>query len=387
MLKIKDKKECTGCSACFNICPTKAISMEEDEEGFVYPKIDETKCIKCGLCEKTCPCINEIKNNNYSKPNVLAAWSLDNDNKKTSSSGGCFYEMAKYVINQGGVVIGAGFDENLNVIHKIATNIDELFELKGSKYVQSKIGNCYIKVKEYLNDNKLVLFVGTPCQVAGMYSYLKNKEYKNLYTADLICHGVPSTKVYRKYLEEISNSCNSKPLKITFRDKSNGWKKYRVKIDFKEKSYIKNASEDIYMRAFLSNICLRPSCYDCKFSKIPRIADITLGDFWGINNIDSKLDNDTGTSELVINSERGKKLLSNINENIFMKEVELDSGIKYNPCLVGSVKMPEKRKDFFKDLDIKSLNELEKKYFPKRNVMIRVIGKIKGKIYSIIKKV
>lgn len=386
MLKLKDKKDCTGCSACYSICPTKAIAMQEDNEGFVYPVIDETKCIKCGLCKKICPCINNKDNNNLKEPTMLAAWSLDFQNKETSSSGGCFYELAKYVIKQGGLVVGAGFDKGLNIVHKIVDNMDNLFELKGSKYVQSRIGDCYINVKENLDKDKIVLFVGTPCQVAGLYAFLKNKQYNNLYTADLICHGVPSTKVYRKYLEELSNKYKSNPISLTFRDKSNGWKKYKVKISFNNSTYIKNASEDIYMRAFLSNICLRPSCYECKFSKLPRVADITLGDFWGVKNVDNSLDDDTGTSELVINSEKGKELLSKIEKNVFVKEVELQDGIKYNPCLVGSVTKPKNREQFFIDLDKNSLSKLEKKYFPKRPIVIRIASKIMDKLYNMINK-
>lgn len=385
MLNIKDKKECTGCSACYSICPTKAISMIEDEEGFVYPNIDESKCIKCGICEKTCPCINEKENNNFSKPMVLAAWSLDNINKSESSSGGCFYELAKYIIDEGGVVIGAGFDEELNVVHKSVDKVEDLIKLKGSKYVQSRIKESFKQAKEYLESGRPVLFVGTPCQVAGVYAFLKNKEYPNLYTADLICHGVPSTKVYRKYLNELSLKYQSKPISLTFRDKSSGWKRYSVKVDFKDERYIKSASEDIFMRTFLSNLCLRPSCYDCKFSKLPRVADITLGDFWGIGNINSKLDDDTGTSELVINSEKGKKILKKIKDNIYVEEIDLESGIKYNPCLVGSVKMPDKRKEFFLDLDSNSLEELEKKYFAKQPFIIRFAKRVKNKIYSYIK--
>lgn len=387
MLKIKDKKECTGCSACYSICPTKAISMQKDEEGFTYPIIDESKCVNCGLCKKICPCINDIENANLKIPTMLAAWSVDSKNKETSSSGGCFYELAKYVIKLGGLVVGAGFDKELNVVHKIADRIDDLFELKGSKYVQSSLGDCYTKVKEYLDNNKIVLFVGTPCQVAGLYAFIKNKEYNNLYTADLICHGVPSSKVYRKYLEELKEKYNSKPTEISFRDKTYGWKKFSVKVIFEGNlKYIKDLGNDKFMRAFLSNICLRPSCYECKFAKLPRVADITLGDFWGVKNIDNSLDDDTGTSELVINSEKGKKLLSKIRDNIFVKELELTDGIKYNPCLIGSVNIPEKRTKFFIDLDKYSLAKLEKKYFPKRPLIIRIASKAKNTIYTLMKK-
>lgn len=385
MLKIKNKKDCTGCSACYSTCPTQAIAMIEDDEGFVYPQIDETKCIKCGLCEKTCPCIKEKKNNNYIKPKILAAWSLDKDNKLESSSGGCFYELAKYVLKQGGAVIGAGFDNELNVIHKVAESKEELLELKGSKYVQSKIDNAFINAKNILKKDRFLLFVGTPCQVAGLYAYLGNNKFDKLYTADLICHGAPSPKVYRKYLNEIKAKYKTKPTKISFRDKTYGWKRYSMKIIFNDKVYIERASENSYIRGFLSDLYLRPSCYDCKFSKLPRIGDITLGDFWGINNIESDLDDDIGTSELIINSDKGEYLMEKINSSVFVKEMDLDAGTKYNPSLICSSKEPKKRVEFFEQLDKQTFDKLSKRYFPKRAFIIRIVGKVKNKLHSFIK--
>jgi len=394
MLEIKDKKNCSGCSACCSICPVNAIEMIEDNEGFVYPIIEQEKCTKCGLCKKICPCINDKENKNTSKPQVLAAWSLDNKNKEQSSSGGCFYELAKYILKKNGCVAGAGFDEKLNIVHKIIDDEENLIELKGSKYVQSNIGDTYIKVKEALKNEKMVLFVGTPCQVAGLYSFLQYIEYDNLYTADLICHGVPSPKVYRKYLDELSNKYNSKPNKVNFRSKISGWKKYSMQIDFdNSQTYVKSSNEDIFMRGFLKNIYLRPSCHACKFAKIPRIADITLGDFWGIGEKDSRLDDDTGTSELIINSEKGKKILNEVKENLYLEEIDLEYGIKVNPCLVGSAKKSLQREKFFKELDKKSFEKLSEKYIIKEELfkkiyilILNILSKIKRKLIKLIKR-
>ena len=389
-----EKNKCTGCTACYSICPVNAIEMKEDNEGFIYPVIDENKCTKCGICEKTCPCINEKKNKNINIPKVLAAWSLDNKNKEQSSSGGCFYELAKYILKNKGIVVGAGFDNELNIVHKIIDDEENIIELKGSKYVQSHIGDTYIKIKEALKQGQLVLFVGTPCQVAGLYSFLRNKEYDNLYTADLICHGVPSPKVYKKYLDELSIKYNAKPIKVNFRSKSSGWKKFSMKIDFdNSQTYIKDLNEDLFMRGFLNNIYLRPSCYECKFAQIPRIADLTLGDFWGIGEKNPKLDDDTGTSELIINSEKGKKLLNEVKENLYMEEIDLEYGIKVNPCLVGSVKEPKQRKLFFDELDNKSFEKLIKKYIIKEKILyriyilvMRILYKIKRVLIKLIKR-
>lgn len=371
----KIKTSCTGCHACSSICPVKAIKMEEDSEGFLYPKVDEEKCIKCGLCVKSCPVLSKYKSENFETPKVLAAWSLDEKNKFTSSSGGCFYEFAKYIINLDGVVIGAGFDDKLNVIHKSVTTTNKLSDLKGSKYVQSSIGNSYLEVRDNLKKGKYVLFVGTPCQVSGLYSFLKKINIDKLYTADVICHGVPSPKVYRKYLNELKEKFDSNIKSISFRDKTKGWKNFSMKVCFENsKFYIEDLKKDKFIQGFLKNIYLRPSCYSCKFSNIPRVADITLGDFWEIEKRDKKLDDDTGTSELLINSEKGKELLNKVKKNIYLKEVDLDYGIKVNPCLIGSVKKNKIRKKFFRDLDKLNFNQLSEKYFKDNNNISKIIG-------------
>lgn len=385
MIEIKDKKKCCGCGACFNICPKNAIKMISDKEGFLYPKVDTEKCIKCGLCKKVCPILNDNRNNNFYNPKQYAAWSNDDKNRLSSSSGGLFYELANFILTNNGVVFGAGFDNELNVIHKVANNVEDLFELKCSKYVQSNLNDCYLNVKEMLSSEYKVLFVGTPCQVAGLYSFLRNKEYKNLYTIDFVCHGVPSPKVYRKHLSELESKFNCKAQHVYFRDKSNGWKKFNFKVEFENnKIYKKNLCEDLFIRGFLKNMYLRPSCHECKFSKIPRVSDITLGDFWGINSISNKLDDDKGTSQVLINSDKGKYLFDSVFSNIFISEVDLEFGKKVNPCLISSVNPDKNRDKFFKDLDKNDMKTLEKKYFPKPNFIKKSLIKFKSFIRIII---
>ena len=389
MIRILDKNKCSGCFACYNKCPVNAISMPEDENGFRYPVVDETKCIKCGLCKKVCVYNNSTVKQftNTNEPKIYAMKSLNDKNRLESSSGGIFTELSKYIFENNGVVFGAGFDKDLNVIHKAAKDIKELKELKGSKYVQSYVGKSYFEVEEFLKNDVLVMFVGTPCQIAGLYKYLGDKDYDNLYTVDLICHGVPSSKVYRKYLNELEVKNNSKISKIYFRDKEEGWTNFSIKVLFENRTqYRKNLNEDIYMKLFLRNICLRKTCYDCKFSKIPRIADITLGDYWGIKNKYPELDtDDKGISEVLINSAKGKEFINKINSKINMNDTDFQFGLSANPCIYRSVKEPKKREKFFGDLDKYSLEILKNKYCPDSNILTKVINKSKSILVKILK--
>ena len=219
MIDIKDKSKCCGCSACVNICPNNAISMDIDDDGFKYPIVDVGKCINCGLCEKACPYNNEyIKKNIYDKSIAYGGWNNDDEIRKKSTSGGIFSAISKYILNNNGVVCGAIYNEKFEVVHEIIDNIDDLEKIYGSKYVQSDLKDNFRRIKKYLNDGRLVLFSGTPCQVSGLNSFLV-KEYENLYTCDIVCHGVPSPKVFEKYKRELEEANNSEILNINFRDK------------------------------------------------------------------------------------------------------------------------------------------------------------------------
>ena len=383
MIKILNKKDCCGCSACEQKCPKNAITMKEDNEGFIYPIIDKNLCIDCGLCSNVCPIENEyIKKQSSDKPIVYAAWNNNECERKEASSGGSFVAIAEYIFSLGGIICGVGFDRNLNVMHKFANNMNELKEFKGSKYVQSNTNNTFSETKEYLEKDKVVLYTGTPCQISGLRSFL-GKEYEKLYTCDLVCHGVPSPKVYRKYLSERKQN-GTKIQKVFFRDKTTGWKRYSVRIDFdNDKSYIKKGSEDKYIIGFIKNIYLRPSCYDCKFSKLPRYSDITLGDFWGIGNKYPELDDDKGTSLLLINTKKGKQLFGFCKDKLYTKKCELEDAIKHNPCIVGSVNPDKNRDVFFQQIDSISFEKLSKKYFPPLSLTKKVYYKSRSLILKI----
>lgn len=383
MVNILNKKDCSGCRACKQICPKNAIKMIEDTEGFWYPAVDKEICINCNLCNKVCHIENEnINRDSFNKPLAYAAWNKDEEERKIASSGGSFEAISEYIFSLGGIVCGVGFDENLNVIHKFAKNKVELNEFKGSKYVQSNTNETFSKTKIYLEEGKVVLYTGTPCQISGLRSFLQ-KEYENLYTCDLVCHGVPSPKVYRKYISEKSKEYNSKVKNICFRDKTTGWKRFSLKMIFEnDKVQIEDLGKDKFVQGFLKDVYLRPSCYDCKSSKLPRYSDITLGDFWGVKEKYPELDDDKGTSLLLINTIKGKKLLKNIERNIFLKECDLKHAIKYNSAIISSVLKPKQRKNFFEEVDSKNFEELSKKYFKKNNILRKIFYKIKLRLLN-----
>jgi coenzyme F420-reducing hydrogenase beta subunit len=268
--KIKRKEDCTGCYACSQICPDeiKCISMVKDNEGFWYPKVDYSKCIKCGLCVDVCPILN-----NKVVENTPVAYACINKNKSIrleSSSGGLFSLIAEQVIEDGGVVFGAGFDENFEVMHSYIEKKNDIGKFRGSKYVQSKIGNTYKQAESFLKSGRKVLFTGTPCQIAGLKSFL-GEPYIGLLCVDLVCHGVPSPDVFKKYIKYRNEKANSQVKRISFRRKDEGWKRFSVSFLFEnDTEYRQNLNNDLYMKAFLKNICLRPSCYECKFKTLHR---------------------------------------------------------------------------------------------------------------------
>lgn len=375
MNTICDKNLCTGCTACFNICPNNAIYMEESSEGFTYPVIDKEKCISCGLCTKVCPILNNVKIEN--KPVAYACINKDEKVRNLSSSGGIFTVLAEEILKNDGVIFGATFDEEYNVVHEYIEKKEDLEKLRGSKYVQSSINDTYKRTKEFLENNRYVLFTGTPCQIEGLKKYLQ-KDYKKLYTQDIICHGVPSPKVWKKYLEYRKNKDKQKPQNISFRNKDNGWKLFNTKFEYSKFEYKQNQNEDIYMQAFLKNTSLRNSCYNCSFKKKNRVSDITLADFWGIENVLPEMDDNKGTSLVIVNSNKGEEFFEKIKNNINYKEVDLDEAIKYNKSMIESVKQDKNRKKFFENLDKMKFDKLVKKYTYKRGIIKRIYSKIKN---------
>ena len=366
---------CTGCTACKSICPRSAIMMQEDEEGFLHPVINNELCINCKLCEMVCPITKEI-NAEYEK--VYAAISRNDEQRFKSSSGGIFYEIAKIVLDCGGYVCGAAFDENNQVHHIIINDINDIDLLMRSKYVQSRMEDCFKQIKELLVAGKHVLFVGTGCQVNGLVSFLQ-KKYDNLITLDIICHGVPSPKVWKLYLDYLNKTLEKgiKVLNVNFRDKQQGWSKYGYSFELSNGVKIyESHEENIYSKIFLSNIALRPSCYNCHANGICRLSDVTLGDFWGSNNYELKLEhNDKGLSILVVHTKKGYLLLQE--DRIVLEEINSDA-LKYNPSYSKSCSVPKNRSSYITSLNDENFYELSVKASKSsRSLYKRIFSKIK----------
>ena len=368
MIEIRDKKDCCGCSACVQKCPRQCISIIEDREGFLYPIVNKETCIDCGLCEKVCPILHQGKEQ---KPlNVYAAKNIDEEIRKQSSSGGIFTHLAEEVIKEGGVVFGVKFDEHWEVKHDFTETIDGLGAFRGSKYVQSRIEDNYQKAETFLKQGRKVLFCGTPCQVAGLKRFLC-KEYDNLLTVDFVCHGVPSPSVWRSYLDETiarmcdKNSVSSDPISkdnvyiesISFRNKCSGWKKFSFALTLSAttRNGVKNTvslsevfSDNTFMKGFLANLYLRPSCYACPAKCGKSGSGITIGDLWGAPSIIGYNDDDIGTSLVLINRE--VPFLKN-NLSLWIKEIDYSSAFAYNSCIEKSVGEPKKRKLFYSEIE------------------------------------
>lgn len=349
------KTDCCGCHACYNACPVQCITMEERDDGFLYPYIDTTRCIHCNKCEYVCPMQKEVENVYDRK--AYAAHIRNEEQRMNSSSGAVFPLLSEYIISQQGCVYGAAFNSEFSVIHECVEEKKDLSQLYGTKYVQSKIGLQYQSVKEKLEQGKQVLFSGTPCQVAGLNEYLK-KDYSNLFTVDLICHGVPSPGAWDEFLKCRMGESSSSIKHISFRDKEDSWENYSLKIEFQNgKQYRKNRREDLYLIGFLDDIYLRESCYACDFRGVHRSSDITLGDFWGIEKIHPHMADDKGISVIVINTGKGKQLLDKIKAQLLIEEVDIQSVEKYNPSYIESVPMTKKRHRFYRYYKKKSFDK------------------------------
>lgn len=366
MIEIIDKKKCCGCGACVNVCPKRCIKLKPDFEGFLYPKVDIVSCINCGQCEHACPIINKKRLLSDECQQVFAALNTEFSARIGSSSGGIFSALATYIIACGGVVFGAAMSKDCKSVHHICVdNMEELSLLYGSKYVQSITVDVYDCVKEYLNCGTKILFSGTPCQISGLKLYLK-KEYNNLYTIDLICHGVPSQALWANYINSIEQKYNKTADTVNFRSKKFNWKSFTI-FRILKKHYYKLSDLDPYMYMFLNNYCLRPSCYNCQFKGISRSSDITLGDFWGIDEMEPDMNDGKGVSAVIINSSKGKKLLENINaESIYYKQVDFRifyEVFKKNNCsMFESPKIPVERETFYYELNSMQFKEFINKY-------------------------
>lgn len=347
MIKLSSKEDCCGCYACVATCPVSCISMQPDEEGFLYPVTDEDACIACGLCQKACPVIHT--SDSRKTLGVYAVKNKEDEIREKSSSGGVFSLLAERMIAEGGIVFGACFNDKNEVIHTYAATQEELAVFRGSKYVQSKIGNTYRLAEEFLQSGRRVLFSGTPCQILGLHRYLK-KTYPNLLTVDFICHGVPSPGVWQIYLQELRRKLSVEIIQnISFRDKKLGWKNFSFSFDSSKKDkilhYVAPKYLNHYMRGFLSDLYLRPICYQCPVRSLKSGSDITLGDFWGADRVLPEFCDDKGISAVLINSSVGMIYFNTL--SCEKKISSYEEVIKGNHSLETSHVKPAERAQFY----------------------------------------
>ncbi len=396
MINVLNLEDCCGCSSCVQVCPINCISFNEDKQGFRYPVVNQSICIDCGSCERACPILTP-----HSEHIPLLVYAAKNNNaeiRKNSSSGGIFTLLAERVISEGGVVFGARFDEHWEVVHDFTETVEGLAAFRGSKYLQSRIEDNYQKANSFLVKGRKVLFSGTPCQIAGLKSYLK-KDYDNLVCVDFVCHGVPSPKVWRRYLKEVARKSDKNSVSrmfisktdtliksVNFRDKATGWKKYSFTVSLSKTSVVGEQntvsqsaifSENAFMKAFLKNIILRPSCYACRFREGRSGSDITLGDFWGIDKFRPEVDDDLGVGLIMINSDKGSSICSSIFADCI--EMPYDDAKKHNPSIYSSSKIHPMRPYFFWSLD-KSFNLhrlIDRSVQYKPDIFYRVLRKLK----------
>lgn len=360
-LQNNNKKMCSGCTACENICPKNAIKMIEDLEGFKYPVIEKDKCTNCKLCENVCPSIK-----NYEENNISHAYGIKHKNeeeRKTSRSGAVFMAIADYILNKKGIVYGAILDEKFNVLHARAENKEDVNKFKGSKYTQSELKGVLKKVKEDLLNDKYVLFSGTACQVAAVKEYLKNIDYTKLFTCDLICHGTPSPMIYKDFLNYMENKYNSKIVKFNFRNKEHGWSGHVETTTFEDGTEI---TTNYFRNLFYGHHILRPACYNCNFANTHRPADITIADFWGVDKIAPEFYDEKGISLVYLNNEKGKEIFENIKENLEYIECNKDICIEATYTLHNPTPESENREEFWLDYKSQSFENIIEKYATKK---------------------
>lgn len=337
---------CTGCYACQNVCPKNCIKLQENEEGFRVPIVDEEACIDCGLCEKVCPIDQKRKTNDF-VPKAYACYVLDYAERAASVTAGVCFAVGKTVIARGGVVYGAVGSMVKGVKHTRCITEDELKETRGSKYLQSEIGFCYKEAENDLKEGKMVLFTGTPCQIAGLYGYLRGKSYSNLFTIDLICHGVPSAKAFRMSEAEIEKR-EGKEIEDFYRDKSQGWAPTYFSHLFKDGTVqTQIGTRDSFNHGFITNILTRRSCQKCKYANIKRVADLTVGDFFD-KKMRADFDPDNkGLSLVTVNSGKGEALFHMIQNRLFWKEQPIEEVSVSSEHLARSPKANVYRRTFF----------------------------------------
>lgn len=367
MITIKNKVDCCGCNACGDVCAHKAILFKTDHEGFWYPEVDIQKCTDCHLCEKVCPMLHKADNiERYADATVYAAYTKDEAIRLDSTSGGIHSMLALKKFEDNAYVGGAVYNPDHTCSQIVTSDKAMLPEIRSSKYLQSNSEGVYTEIRKFLRDGKEVFYCGCPCQIHALYNFL-DKEYNNLTTCDFICRGVNSPKVFLKYMEMLERQFDSKATQIKFKNKKWGWHNFSLRVNFENgQEYCKDRWHDLFFIGYLqSGNFARPSCYECPFKGFPQKADITLADFWGIEKIDVSMDQDKGTSLVMINSDKGQRLFDSIKNEIEWRPFTMDDARKGNPAMDGSLKaVKPNREALFDDLDKMPFEKVAAKHFP-----------------------
>lgn len=383
MISVFDKKQdCCGCTACQQICPSNAIEMKPDEEGFLYPVVDQGVCTDCGLCRKICAFQNGYDtSDNFTTPYVYAVKHKNEDLRMTSSSGGAFTAMSDYILDNNGFVCGVAFDQNMNAVHQIASTKEERDRFKGSKYVQSNLANIFSEIRKLLEQKETVLFTGTPCQTAGLRSYLGDYETEKLFLCDIVCHGTPSPLMWKEHLASLEKRKNSKIVQYYCRSKVKGWHRHTEMVVYENgKKDYKSLSSQKHKILFYSHVILRPSCHQCRYTNFNRPSDITIADFWGIEKCMPNFDDNKGVSLVLINTSKGQKLFESVKENLICR------GSNIRDCLQPHLQYPAKpskmRELFWEDYRLKGYEYIIKKYagYNYRKKLMYLVKEILSKI-------
>ena len=388
MPTLATKEYCTGCTACFSACPKGCIAMTADDNGFLHPMIDEEKCVRCGLCEKSCPILNPliIAGN---EPDAYAAYSKDEPMRLDSSSGGVFTEIARVVLWRCGAVFGVAYNEHFDVVHICVENEDDLAKLRGAKYAQSDLRGIFAQIKQKLEAGQPVLFSGTPCQVGGLKAYLE-KDYENLVAVDFVCHSVPSPMAWRAYVKYRVDQDNQGKLPgaINLRSKKTGWTNYQYSNEFRYADghiHSSKSSDSLYMKLFVENYINRESCASCQFKGYNRVSDLTIGDFWGIWEVCPEMDDNKGTSAILVQSQRGAEMLQSIADYLVLKPVTLEEISRQNSAMLKSSTAHAKRNEALALIRAGEIQECERWFVPAKvstmqriqRLAIRIVRKLR----------
>lgn len=378
MIDNMEHKKCNGCRMCADLCPVDAIIFEDDKlNGFAYPVILKERCIGCGLCERSCPQLNPVRQKKRMMPKVYAAWSLDDTKRLICTSGGIFYELAHCIVEDGDMAVACRYtDDYKGAYHTVAKTQEDILPLCGSKYVQSDTLHIYKKTQDILKSGKKVLFVGTPCQVAALYRYL-GQEPDNLLTVDFICNSINSPKSQAKYIEYLEEIYGAKVVYARAKDKRYGWNRFGSSAEFENGlQYYADRSKDARVVGYhQGHLFIRESCMDCRYKVLPRNSDLTLGDFWGLEPSESNPKLELGTSLVMVNSDKGKKAMEQLSGHIGCYEKSLEDAIRGNPAILNAVQSNGNSLAAFAALDTERFDRVVETYKTKKSLMKKLLSK------------